>query len=174
MGIIRVVLPGNPTTMARIMVKASDNIFFTVNAAAFTIEETEFVLNFSELEYEVCQPNDLMTTFDYETYLGFNEEVTFSVPNPPLGLNIVFSPETATSNIPVTVTFSNTGGVPEALYAIEIEATSTSITKQVVLELSVYDAVFPDAVLVAPADGGVDISANTFLEWEDTASYTSV
>ena len=169
----KIVLPGNPTTMARIMVKARDNIFFTVNAAAFTIEETEFVLNFSELEYEVCQPNDLMTTFDYETYLEFNEEVTFSVPNPPLGLNIVFSPETTTSNTPVTVTFSNTGGVPEALYAIEIEATSTSITKQVVLELSVYDAVFPDAVLVAPADGGVDISANTFLEWEDSASYST-
>ncbi len=169
----KIVLPGNPTTMARIMVKASDNIFFAVNAADFTIEEAEIVLNFAELEYEVCQPNDLITTFDYETYLGFSEEVTFSVPNPPLGLNITFSPETATINVPVTVTFSNTGGVPEALYAIEVEASSVSITKQVVLDLSVYDDVFPDAVLLAPADGGLDISANTFLEWEDTASYSS-
>ncbi len=169
----KIVLPGNPTTTARIMVKASDNIFFAVNAAEFTIEETEFVLNFSELEYDVCQPNDLITSFDYETYLGFNEEVTFSVPNPPLGLNIAFSPETATTNVPVTVTFSNTGAVPEALYAIEIEANSASITKQVVLDLSVYDAIFPDAVLIAPADGGIDISANTFLEWENTASYSS-
>ncbi|MGB5498960.1 MAG: reprolysin-like metallopeptidase [Maribacter sp.] len=169
----KVVLPGNPTTMARIMVKARDNIFFAVNAVDFAIEATEIVLNFAELEYEVCQPNDLMTSFGYETYLGFNEEVTFSVPNPPLGLDITFSPETATSNVPVTVTFSNTGGVPEALYAIEVEASSASITKQVVLDLNVYDAVFPNAVLVAPADEGLDISANTFLEWEDTASYSS-
>ncbi len=169
----KIVLPGNPTTMARIMVKASDNIFFTVNASDFTIEESEIVLNFAELEYEVCQPNDLITTFEYETYLGFSEEVTFNVPNPPLGLNITFSPATATNNVPVTVTFSNTGGIPEALYAIEVEASSTSITKQVVLDLSVYDNVFSDAVLVAPADGGTAISANTFLEWEDTAAYSS-
>lgn len=169
----KIVLPGNPTSTARIMIKARNNIFFTVNAAEFTIEETEFVLNFSELEYQVCQPNDLLTSFEYETYLGFNEEVTFSVPNPPLGLNITFFPETATSNVPVTVTFSNTGAVPEALYAIEIEANSTSITKQVVVDLSVYDDIFPDAVLIAPADGGIDISANTFLEWENTASYSS-
>jgi len=172
-GNYKILLPGNPTTMARIMVKASDNIFFAVNASDFTIEEAEIVLNFAELEYEVCQPNDLVTTFDYETYLGFSEEVTFSVPNPPLGLNITFSPEMATNNVPVTVTFSNTGGVPEALYAIEVEASSASITKQVVLDMSVYDDVFQDAVLVAPADGGIDISANTFLEWEDTASYSS-
>ena len=88
-------------------------------------------------------------------------------------MNITFSPETATNNVSVTVTFSNTGGVPEALYAIEVEASSASITKQVVLDLSVYDAVFPDAVLVAPADEGTGISANTFLEWEDAASYSS-
>ena len=130
-------------------------------------------MNFTNLEYEVCQPNDLITTFDYETYLGFNEEVTFSVPNPPLGLDIAFSPVTAVNDTTVTVTFSNTGSVPEALYAIEIEATSASITKNIVLDLRVYDDVFPDAILLAPADGAVDISAKTFLEWEDTASYTS-
>ncbi|MGB5666622.1 MAG: reprolysin-like metallopeptidase, partial [Maribacter sp.] len=169
----KIVLPGNPTTIARIMVKASDNIFFAVNTSDFIIEESEIVLNFTELEYEVCQPNVLVTTFNYETYLGFNEEVTFSVPTPPLGLNISFSPETATVNIPVTVTFTNTAGVPEALYEIEIVATSTSITKKVALDLRVYDDVFPDIALIAPADDGLDISANTFLEWEDAASYTS-
>ena len=169
----KVVLPGTPSAGARIMVKARDNIFFTVNAAEFIIDAAEIVLNFTELEYEVCQPNDLVTTFDYEAYLGFNEEVTFSVPNPPLGLNITFSPETTIDNTPVIVTFSNTGGVPEALYAIEIEATSASLTKNIVLDLNVYDDVFPDAILLAPADGSMDISANTFLEWEDTASYTT-
>ncbi|MCK5440732.1 MAG: proprotein convertase P-domain-containing protein, partial [Maribacter sp.] len=169
----KIVLPGDPTTMARIMVKAKNNIFFAVNAADFTIEASEIVLDFNELEYNVCQPNDLLVAFDYETYLGFNEEVTFSVPTPPLGLNISFSPETTTSSMPVTITFGNTGNVPEASYAIVVEATSASITKKVVLDLNVYDDVFPDAVLIAPADGGTDISTNTFLEWENAASYSS-
>ncbi|MDE3742465.1 reprolysin-like metallopeptidase [Maribacter polysaccharolyticus] len=168
-----VVLPGTPTTSARIMVKARDNIFYAVNAADFTIEESEIVLNFAELELEVCQPNDLVTTFEYETYNDFMEEVTFSAPNPPLGMDIAFSPETAVNDTTVTVTFSNTASVPEALYDIEIEATSASITKNIVLDLQVYDDVFPDVALIAPADGAVDISANTFLEWEDSASYTT-
>lgn len=172
-GAHKLVLPGNPTTTARIMVKASENIFFAVNAAEFTIEQTEFVLNFPQLEYEVCQPSDLIVTFDYETFLGFNEEVTFSVPNSPTGLNIAFSPQTATSDVPVTITFSNTGAVPEALYAIEVEAASTSITKQVALDMNISDANFPDAVLIAPADNAPDISANTFLEWEDAVTYSS-
>ncbi|WP_282055489.1 reprolysin-like metallopeptidase [Maribacter luteus] len=169
----KVVLPGAPTTTARIMVKAKDNIFFAVNAADFTIEESSVVLNFTELEYEVCQPNELVTTFEYETYAGFMDEVTFSVPNPPLGMDIVFSPETAVNDTTVTVTFSNTASVPEALYAIEIEAISDSVTKNIALELQVYDDVFPNAVPLAPADGAVDISASSFLEWEDAASYTS-
>ncbi|MBD1261465.1 proprotein convertase P-domain-containing protein [Maribacter polysiphoniae] len=169
----KVVLPGTPTTTARIMVKARDNIFFAVNKTDFTIEEAEIVLNFTELEYEVCQPNDLITTFNYETHLGFDEEVTFSVQNPPLGLDITFSPETTSVDTLVTVTFSNTASVPEALYDVEIEASSTSVTKSIILDLRVYDDVFPDATLLAPADGAIDISAKTFLEWEDAASYTS-
>ena len=169
----RIVLPGNPTTMARIMVKARNNIFFAVNASDFTIEESEIVLNFTELDYEVCQPNDLVVTFDYETYLGFTDEVTFSVPTAPAGLAITFVPETATNDTLVTVTFTNTDGVPEASYPIEITATSNSITKKIVLDLSIYDSIFPDVELIAPADGGVGISAKTFLEWEDVASYSS-
>ncbi len=169
----KVVLPGMPTTTARIMVKARDNIFFAINKSDFTIEATEIVLDFAELENEVCQPNDLVVTFNYEAYLGFGEEVTFGVPNPPSGLDIAFSPGTTTVDTLVTVTFSDTASIPEALYAIEIEASSASITKSVVLDLRVYDDVFPNATLLAPADGAIDISAKTFLEWEGTASYTS-
>jgi len=168
-----IVLPGVPTTMARIMIMARDNVFFAVNDAEFTIEESEIVLNFSELEYDVCQPNDLVTTFEYETYLGFNEEVTFSVPTPPLGLNVTFSPLTATANTTVTVTFSNTVALPESLYTIEVLATAASTSKRVALDVNIYDSIFPDVALNAPADGGLDISANTFLEWEDVPSYSS-
>ena len=158
----KIVLPGTPTTTGRIMVKANDNVFFAVNEAEFTIEESEVVLNFSEIAHAVCQPNDLIINFDYETYMGFAEEVTFSVSNAPVGLNVAFSPATATANTPVTLTLSNTGGIPEAIYALEVEASSVSLSKKVTLDVSVHDSVFPDVVLIAPADGGTDISAKPF------------
>lgn len=169
----KVVLPGNPTTTARIMVKAHDNVFFAVNSVEFTIEASEIVLNFPELEFDICQPDDLVTTFDYETYLEFDEEVTFSVPNLPSGSSVLFSPMTATADTLVTMTLSDTGALPESLYAIEVMAMSTSITKKVTLDANVFDSVFPDVTLIAPADNGVEISAKTFLEWEDSSSYQS-
>ena len=53
-----VIIPGNATTTARIMIKANGNIFFAVNAEAFEIEESAVVLNLGQLEQEVCQGDD--------------------------------------------------------------------------------------------------------------------
>ena len=52
-----VLLPGTATSSGRIMVKASDNIYFAVNSVDFTITETEIVMDFESLEYGVCSPN---------------------------------------------------------------------------------------------------------------------
>lgn len=74
-----IVVPGLPTTEARIMVRPVDNIYYAVNASDFSIEVSEIVLNFSELEFDVCHFSDLTVPFVYETYLGFDEEVVLTV-----------------------------------------------------------------------------------------------
>jgi subtilisin-like proprotein convertase family protein len=169
-----VVIPGDATTQVRIMVKANNNIFFAINSTDFTIQASEVVLNFSNLEYEVCQSDDLIVTFDYETFLGFNEESTFSVLTPPAGLDISFSPETATANgTSVDIIFSNTAGVATGSYAIPVLATSTSQSTEVTLELNVYNTSFSEVVLVSPADGSTDTSTGISLEWEENTLYTS-
>ena len=71
-GVQEVLMPGVSTTTARIMIKAVNNIFLAVNASNITIVESEVVLNFSAVEFEICQPNDLVVPFVYETYSGFN------------------------------------------------------------------------------------------------------
>lgn len=169
-----VLIPGNPTTEGRIMVKASDNIFFAVNDADFTIQESEIVLNFEELKYEVCQPNALVVPFVYETYLGFAEEVTFSVDSPPAGLGISFAPATATANdTNVNVTFADTQNLTPGNYPITIVATALNETKEITIDVNVFDTAFPELVLTSPADGLEDASAGTLLEWEGQALATS-
>ncbi|WP_422082234.1 reprolysin-like metallopeptidase [Ulvibacterium sp.] len=169
-----VVIPGDATTQARIMVKANNNIFFAVNSTDFTIQASEVVLNFSNLEYEVCQSDDLIVTFNYETFLGFNEESTFSVLTPPPGLDISFSPETAIADdTSVDIVFSNTAGVATGTYAIPVLATSISQSTEVTLELNVYNSSFSEVVLVSPTDGSTDVSTGISLEWEENPLYTS-
>ncbi|MBO0331229.1 reprolysin-like metallopeptidase [[Muricauda] lutisoli] len=167
-----VLLPGDATTTARIMVKASDNIFYAVNSADFTIEESQVVLNFDTLNYEVCQPDDLVIPFTYETYAGFNENSTFSA-DVPVGLSAVFSLTNANAdNTAVDLTLSNTNTIAAGIYDIIVTSTAASVTKTVILSVSVQDGVFSDVVLLSPTNGGIGISLDAELSWEQNPLYS--
>src|SRR5690606_33028158 len=122
-GTYQMIIPGAATTGGRIMVKAHNNVFFAVNRANFTVSPSKIVLDFPELSHDVCQPNDLMVPFDYQTYLGFVEESTFSAIGLPAGMSATFSPATATAtDTPVTLVLSGTGNIPVGNYAITVKA----------------------------------------------------
>ncbi len=170
-----VVIPGGfSTDSGRFMIKASDNIFFAVNTTDFSIEESEVVLNFDDLNYEICKPNDLVVNFNYETYLGFTEESTLSAAGLPLGLTAVFSQDTVSvSNTPIAITFSGTENLAIGSYSIDVVATSISSTKSVTLQLNVFDTNFSEVVLTNPTDGSLDVSKDVLLEWEGDLVSTS-
>lgn len=169
-----IIVPGLPTSQARVMVKATDNVFLAVNASDFSIEASEVVFNISNLNFEVCQSEDLTIPFVYESYLDFDEEVRFSIADAPAGLEVSFSTDTATSgNTPVSIFLDDTENVPEGNYDLLLTATSASITHQIGLRLAVFDTDFPDVILESPADGSVDTSTRVALEWEENPFYTS-
>jgi subtilisin-like proprotein convertase family protein len=167
-----VILPGLPTNEARIMIRPSDNIFYAVNAVDFSILESPVVLRFSELDYEVCSPDDVVINFDYETYLGFTDESTLSVENPPPGLSIAFSQDTVSVDTPLTMTLTDVTNLPVGTYTLNVTATSTGFTKQVPIQLNIYDSNFTDVVLTSPEDGFMDASKELLLEWEGSAQNT--
>ncbi len=173
-GIQNVIIPAQPTTSARIMIRSVGNIFFAVNDVNFTIQDAEIVLDFPTLEYQVCQPDDLIIDFTYETSLGFNEEATFSIVTPPPGLGFTFFPTTATAgDTPVTLTISNIGSVAPGIYNIRVLATTASLIKDVQLQVGIFDANFIDVPLLAPLDGAIDVATVQILEWETNPSYTA-
>ena len=169
-----IVIPGVATTTGRFMVKASDNIFFAVNNTNFSITPSEVVLNASKLDYEICQPDDLVVDFVYETYLGFMEESTFSVVGAPPGLSAVFSSTTAVANdTPITVTFSGTENLSVGSYPIQILSTAATVTKEIMLNVTIYDADFVAVMLTAPLNGTSDVSTDVVLEWDGNVRNTS-
>ena len=160
-------LPGVATTSARIMVKAVDNIFLAVNSSNFTIQESQVVLNFQELEFETCQPDDVIVPFTFETYSGFNEEITFSAINVPTGLMVDFSPaNTSINNTSVNLTFSNTGSVATGNYPILIRGTATGLTVDNTINLNIYNTSFSDVTLLSPGDLETNTRVNPQLQWQ--------
>ncbi|MDO6604073.1 zinc-dependent metalloprotease [Arenibacter palladensis] len=169
-----ILIPGFATPTGRIMVSAHDNIFLAVNAADFTITSSDIVLNFAQLQHEVCQGNDLIVPFNYQTYNGFSEEATFSATGMPPGLTVDFSPtSTMVNDTLVNITFSNTDLVTPGNYPISIVATSENVTKEVVIDVKILETTFADVVLQLPTNGSTSARIASQLEWESNSSYTS-
>ncbi|NNK11926.1 MAG: proprotein convertase P, partial [Flavobacteriaceae bacterium] len=165
-----VLLPGNATNTARIMVKGYQNVFFAINSADFTIVESPFVLQFDDLDFDVCQPADKVIPFVYKTYGVFSEEVVFSATGAPAGLGVSFLPGTATNNnTPVDMTISNTTSVSEGVYTIQVLGTAPSFTQELTIVLTVFDTDFPEVTLVSPTNSAIDIPLRPILSWDTPA-----
>jgi subtilisin-like proprotein convertase family protein len=173
-GSAEILFPGLASSTARIMVKADDNVFFAVNSTDFAITESEVVLQFPALDFSVCQGDNLVIPFSYETYAGFSEQVTFSATGVPGSLGVSFSPPAANvSTDPVMLTITNTDQVPAGIYDLVVTATAASFSKQLILQLELLDGTFNPVVLNTPANGATDISLNTLLEWTGDENYDS-
>jgi len=154
---------------ARIMVEAADNIFYAVNQESISIQEAEFVINLDESMVSVCQPEDAVYTFTYNTFLGFNETTTFSTTGLPSGLTATFTPATATTNeTELSLTISGTNTVDVGTYDFEIVGTSTSVTKSFNATLNIYDDSIEAPNLLTPTDGATDVPATPVLTWESS------
>ena len=173
-GAQNILIPSEITNQARIMIKASDNVFFAVNSSNFTIANSLVVLNFSALEYTVCQPSDLVLPFTYETNSGFSETSTFSVSGMPTGLTASFSQPTANlDNTAVSITFSNTGAAAIGVYPITITSTAASVTKEITINLNINSTTFSSVNLTSPADNLVDAEINPTFQWTVEPASTS-
>lgn len=165
-GTYNVTVPNNVTSQARIMVEGAGNIFYNVNSSNFQIITSEFLMNFTSSSISVCQPNNAVYNFTYNTFNGFSETATFSATGVPAGASVAFSPTTASSNgTPVTMTISNTAGVAPGSYAITVVGTAASTTKTTIVTLNVFSTTLAAASLITPLNGETNASATPTLTW---------
>ncbi|NNK39192.1 MAG: proprotein convertase P, partial [Winogradskyella sp.] len=161
---VTVPITGGDTSLARVKVEASDNIFYAINTTNFTIQESEFVLNLAEPSIDVCTPDDAVYNFTYNTFLGFTDTTTFSASGLPAGTSAVFSPPSASANgTNVTVTVSGIGSLALGNYPFTLVGTSGSITKTADVEFNVFDTNLADLTILTPADGATDVPPDSIL-----------
>lgn len=172
---VTVPITGGDSSTLRVKVEGNNNIFYAINSTNFTLQESEFVLNIDETSVDVCEPDNAVFTFTYNTFLGFSGTTIFSAVGLPAGANTTFSPTTAIADdTMVTVTVTGIGALSSGNYPFSIVGTSGSIVKTENVEFNVFDANLATLNLLTPANGATDISAdNTVFTWDADPNATS-
>ena len=146
-----------------------------MNAANFTIKESEFAIAVTNPALDVCAPDNAVYNFTYNTFLGFTGTTTFSADGLPSGATATFSPATATADgTAVTANISGTGSVSVGQYDFKIVGTSGAIAKESDVTLGIYSGSPGIITLTAPTDGNTGVSLTPTLTWDvdtNAASY---
>ena len=139
-----VVIPDTPTTNARILVEAADNVFYNVNNTNFTIfpADPTFSISNTTGDMSVCNKgtNELVFDLDYKALYGFTETVNLSYSGTPTNSNITLSTTTINTSGKFTLTITNLSSVVKGDYTITVTGTSPSTTKSVNILLNVNDS----------------------------------
>ncbi|OZV71029.1 reprolysin-like metallopeptidase [Winogradskyella aurantia] len=153
---------GGDVTTARVKVEGNDNIFYAINSANFSIQESEFVLGLAENSVDVCSPADAVFNFTYNTFLGFTGVTTFSATGLPAGASATFNPASASADgTNVTVTVSGIGSLAVGNYPLTFVGTSGSITNSVDVNFNTYNDNFAILNLLTPFNGATDVPADS-------------
>jgi hypothetical protein len=151
------------------MIEAVDNIFYNVNTTNFTINSTEptFILTETSGSQTVCNSENQTAIYNlnFDFINDYSESVTFSASGQPTGSNVTFSATSVNGDETVTMTVSNLEGVTAQFYPIDIEASSSTITKNIGLELSVLSSTFSEQTLSSPENNATNLILTETLVW---------
>ena len=165
---------GAVTSNARVMVKGANNIFYAINSANITIQESEFVMNFTDIELDICAPDNAVYNFTYNVFLGFAETTTFTATGNPAGTTVTFSPTAATADATaVTMTVSGITDANVGANTITVTGTSASVTKNTAVIANVFSSTFSALTLASPADAAIDVMPPAMLSWNADSNASS-
>jgi hypothetical protein len=172
-----IAIPNNPTTQARIMVEAVNNIFYNVNSTNFTINSTvpTFIVSNKTDKQTTCNTgsNSVNYTLNFDFVNGFNETVNLSATGLPNGAAATFNPATINADGNVIMTINNLNGSNQQDYIIVVEGKSTTVTQTTDAFLKVNGTSFSNITLVSPLDAANDVSVTPTFTWGADTNATS-
>ena len=167
-GFASVITPNQPTTQGRVMVKATNNIFFDISDTDFVIQTgpVGFDLCRSTNEVAICTGDNATLTMDVPSVSGFGGNVTLSASNLPGGSTATFSNNPVSAGGQTTLTVSNTGALAEGVYTIDVTGMGSSGSETTSFDLIVSDGANAP-VATTPADAATELSFFPTLTWMD-------
>ena len=165
-GSYAIVVPNEVLTNARVKVQSEGNVFYAVNKGVIKVETSEFILDFDEFKKEVCVPNSVIFSFNYKSFFGFNDTVSFSAEGLPSGATVMFSPTSASANnTPVQMTISNIAVENIGSYQLTIKGKSVNLDKSTTVNLAVFSGSIKTPELIAPSADFINFESPFELSW---------
>jgi subtilisin-like proprotein convertase family protein len=166
-GTQNVIVPSANTSTGRVMVKASQNVFFDINNANIIVNTSGSVPTFnlvlSEYYNTVCQGNDKVYTVNVLSYGGFTSPVTLSLSGLPSGMTASFTNNVVTPGSTTQLTLTNTN-VSLGNYTLLLNGVSGAISKN--MDVTVVSSLASGTpTLSTPANNATNISTSPILTW---------
>ena len=164
-----IIAPLEGTTQGRIKVESVGNIFYAINASKIAIQTSEFVMSSQEFSKKTCLPNTVSFNFIYKTFLGFNEETTFTATNLPVGASVVFTPSKAkANNTPVEMVITGLDVDDIGEFNISVTGTSalTTKVKTTSVTLNTFSAIISTPTLILPENEAEVVLKPYSLSWQ--------
>ena len=160
-----VILPNTSTTQARLMIRAADNIFYDVNAADFTIEETlESAFTFEAINapYSSCE-DQITLELVPRSINGFSGDITVAIENLPATIVTDGFQNTVSIDQSIPIVFTNVGSASAS--SITIVGSSGELRESVNVDLNFLAAPQSPPTLESPANESVNVDLDPTLSW---------
>ncbi len=159
---------GSATTHGRIMVKASDNIFFDINNADININagSSNFTIGPNPNLISGCNGGSIQSTISVGAYSGFSNPVTLSLIGAPAGATYNFVPAVVNPGNTSVLTISNLPALSGYIYST-VRGISGAITKDVSLSIQL------SPILFSPANSELATPIKPLLDWSPLQNATS-
>ncbi|MBP6680215.1 MAG: proprotein convertase P-domain-containing protein [Saprospiraceae bacterium] len=172
-GTATVSIPPGTTTTGRIMVKASNNIFFDINNANITIIAglPNFTIALNPSTVTECNDGSVQTTVLVGQFMGFSDPVTLSALSLPPGASASFVPPIVNPGSNSTLTISNLGEL-FGVYTPTVRGTSTTGNKDALFTINLLSPPVSGPTLLTPANNTPDAVMTPLLDWQSIAGVT--
>ncbi len=166
-----VIVPNNPTSTARVRIRALKNVFYDMSDSSFAIKPTtasEFVFN-DPVTVVSCNGVSPSTQLLTASLNGFTSAISLTASGNPAGTGVTFSgnPITPGSNVLVTLT----GTIPAGNYSITVTGAAGAVVKTKVILFAVgTPTVAP--LLSSPANNATGQSFTPTLSWQPVTGAT--
>ncbi|NJB86732.1 subtilisin-like proprotein convertase family protein [Lewinella marina] len=174
-----VTVPDTLGSAMRIIVAATDNVFFNMNGQDFTIEpatEATYTLDYDLPYADVCLPETLTTTFTVGSVLDFAAPVTLEVVEEELPAGVVATLE-RTQLLPgqsTQLTVELDGVTSSGRMTVPVRVTAPgqeASRREIVLDVVAND--FSDLTTNLPAEGTEGIGLTTSFDWSASVNANS-
>ncbi len=170
-----VAVPNITSTLARIMVKGVNNIFFDISDKNFTIQAPlfpTFTMTVDPPVNTTCVGQDaVFYQINVQPVAGFNQNVSFSATGVPPGATISFNPPALIPPGSSTMLLTNLDAVPPGTYNITVTGTSLTLMNSVPVQLVLLDTIAGPPLPISPANGATGVASSpTPLTWQPVAN----